>query len=416
MICAGAAKVDITPPAGAAMCGFAARIKPAIGSHDPLSVRALAVNGTAIVVADVIGLHGDMSARVRARCILEQDNVIIAALHTHAGPVSMFERLSPAADAAYLERLETSCVQAINEAVAVQRPATISVGMGADPGVAQNRRHKNGPVDRALPIARIRDKSGQMIAVMVAYACHPVVLGADNRLWSADYPHFVRTELERAYPGAMALFVTGAAGDANNGHSAHASISLSADPERSFPRAQEIGALIARNALLAPEIQVEGSFGAVNCMSTLRFRKRETQPSAILAARWRNEKHAASLVQKTILDHWIKWAQTIAPIAAMPLEARVAMLNWGGMRIVGLPGEIFAETALSIRAGIGVAMPVFIAGYAEDNPGYIPAASAFSSGGYEVDEAHRYYGRPATFAPGSAEELARAAIKLSGAK
>ena len=32
--------------------------------------------------------------------------------------------------------------------------------------------------------------------------------------------------------------------------------------------------------------------------------------------------------------------------------------------------------------------------------------------GYEVDEAHRYYGQPATFAPGSAERLADAAVAL----
>jgi neutral ceramidase len=31
-----------------------------------------------------------------------------------------------------------------------------------------------------------------------------------------------------------------------------------------------------------------------------------------------------------------------------------------------------------------------------------------------VDEAHRYYGLPATFAPGGAEALAEAAIALTG--
>lgn len=39
-----------------------------------------------------------------------------------------------------------------------------------------------------------------MIAVVTAYACHPVVLAADNRLWTADYPCYLRKALEAAYP------------------------------------------------------------------------------------------------------------------------------------------------------------------------------------------------------------------------
>jgi hypothetical protein len=54
----------------------------------------------------------------------------------------------------------------------------------------------------------------------------------------------------------------------------------------------------------------------------------------------------------------------------------------------------------------------FIIGFAEDNPGYIPPASEYAFGGYEVDEAHRFYGQPATFASGCAEALAEAAIAL----
>ena len=44
---------------------------------------------------------------------------------------------------------------------------------------------------------------------------------------------------------------------------------------------------------------------------------------------------------------------------------------------------------------------------------YIPPASEFRFGGYEVDEAHRYYGLPMSFAPGSAEALAGCAIALA---
>ena len=189
MIRAGTALVDITPPAGLALSGFAARSQPALGAHDPLTVRAVAVENTALVVADVIGLHGDMVRRIRERCVLPADNVVVAALHTHGGPVSMMGRLSQQPDTAYLERLEAACVYAINEAVASARPAHLTAGRGTDPGVARNRRHTGGMTDSSLPVLRIHDAAGGPMAVITAYACHPVVLGADNRLWTADYPH-----------------------------------------------------------------------------------------------------------------------------------------------------------------------------------------------------------------------------------
>ncbi len=411
VIRAGVACIDITPPAGLAMAGFGARTEPATGTHDSLTVRAIVVNDTAFVVADVIGLHEDMSRRVRARCILPDDNVVLAALHTHGGPASMEGRAGGNADPAYLQRLEEACVEAIDRAAASAVPARLSAGMGEDPDVARNRRHADGPLDRALPVLRIESLAGKPIAFMVSYACHPVVLGADNRLWTADYPHFVRAEIEAAVPGALAVFVTGCVGDANSGHSAHASLSLASNPDRTFARAEILGKRIADAALAAPFFALDGVVSALNAEQALSFARRETLSSMELAKAWRAELPTASPMRALILHHWIGWAETIAPRPLVPWIARVSVLDWAGLPIVALPGEIFAETSLFIRAKLDQRLAI-IAGFSEGNPGYIPPASEFQFGGYEVDEAHRYYGMPATFASGSAEALAEAATSL----
>ncbi|WP_267553778.1 neutral/alkaline non-lysosomal ceramidase N-terminal domain-containing protein [Rhizobium rhizogenes] len=413
MIEAGAAIIDITPTPGLSMSGFAARSLPAKGAHDSLTARAVVIGDTAVVVADVIGIDAGMSARIRQRCALPADNVVVAALHNHGGPVSMARRLSLTADPAYLERLEDACVAAIDKAAAARRPARIVVGQGSDPGIARNRRHPNGPVDTSLTLLRIRGEDGAMIAVVTAYACHPVVLGADNLLWTADYPHFVRQSLEEAYRGAIALFMTGCAGDANTGHSAHASITLVADPERSYEAAQRIGGKIAQAALTAGEQPIADAVSARNGTVMLDFERREIEPSEVLEEGWRNEALTAESARKSLLGYWIDWAKHVARTVPAPLAARVTVLDWGGVRVVALPGEIFASTALSIRAALGPDKPAFVIGFADDNPGYIPPASEFQHGGYEVDEAHRYYGQPMTFAPGSAEALAACAIKLA---
>ncbi len=120
----------------------------------------------------------------------------------------------------------------------------------------------------------------------------------------------------------------------------------------------------------------------------------------------------ADPARKNLLGYWADWARDTAALKPEPLAARVTVLDWGGVPIVALPGEIFAETALTIRAALGVEKPAFVIGFADDNPGYIPPAGEFRFGGYEVDEAHRYYGLAATFAPGSAEALSACAIGL----
>lgn len=413
MIRAGAAIVDITPPPGLAMSGFAARSLPAKGAHDALTARAVVIGETAVVVADVIGIDAAMSARIRKRCVLPAENVVVAALHNHGGPVSMAGRLSIAADPTYLERLEDACIAAVDKAAAARQHATMTIGRGSDPGIARNRRHPGGPVDAPLPLLRIRDKDGAMIAVVTAYACHPVVLAADNLLWTADYPHFVRQALEEAYPGAVALFMTGCVGDANTGHSAHASITLSANPDRTFEAAERIGRKVAEAALAASEQTISGTVKARNGTVTLGFRRRETEAPEALEKRWREEALTAEPARRSLLGYWAEWAHAVASGEPEPLSARVTVLDWGGVPVVALPGEIFAETALAIRAAIGPEKPAFVVGFADDNPGYIPPSSEFLHGGYEVDEAHRYYGLAATFAPGSAETLAACAIELA---
>lgn len=410
---AGVAVVDITPPPGLLMSGFAARTEPSVGAHDPLTVRALVVGDTALVTVDVVGLHEEMVARIRARTELPDANVVVAAIHTHGAPISQVGRLGDAPDPAFLRAIEDGCVAAIAEARANVRAATISAGMGADPDVARNRRHADGPLDRALPVLRFRDAAGQVFAVLVSYACHPVVLAADNRLLTADYVHYVREAVEAAHPGAVAVFATGCCGDVNTGHSAHASWTLAANAARSFDTAERLGRRIGAAALAAGEAPVAPGVAALAADIVLRLTRLEQEPLPVLAGRWRAERDDADPVRRTVLDAWIGWADRYSNAPAGNWTGRVSVFDWGGVPIVALPGEIFAETGLLIREAIGD-RPAFIISYANGTPGYIPPASEFRHGGYEVDEAHRFIGMPGTFAPGSAESLAGAAQALLG--
>jgi hypothetical protein len=407
MIQVGASIIDITPPNGIAMAGFAARTEVAKGDHDALTVRALVVDDTAIVTVDVIGIDANLSARARARASLPDQAITITATHTHGGPVSMPGRLSAKADHAFILCLEDAVVKAVDLAIVNQKPARLLGGIGVEPGFASNRRRLDGPVDTGIPVLRFESVEGSTIAILVSYACHPVVLGADNLSWTGDYPHFVRKKLETTFPGAIAIFATGCAGDVNTGHSAAASLSLLATPERSFAKAKEIGFGIANSVIDARLTDVSGNVGHSEVFADICFEQREQEAPDILAKSWRLAAKDTSSLEVI----WANWAEKHMGRDLSPLKARITALKWGSVGIIALPGEIFAETALEIREKLAQKDPLFILAYADDNPGYIPPESDYLRGGYEIDEAHRFYGLGATIAPKTAEHLAEAGCK-----
>ena len=160
---AGVASRDVTPPAGTAMSGFAARQSPATGAHDPLVVHALVVDDTALVTIDVVGLHEDDCGEIRRRCGLPEDKVVVHATHTHGGPVSMRGRLGDGVHEPWLAAVVDAAVTCVAEASVRQEPVHMTAGYGTGPGVARNRRRPGGPVDDTLPVVLLHRGDGSVL-------------------------------------------------------------------------------------------------------------------------------------------------------------------------------------------------------------------------------------------------------------
>ena len=115
-----------------------------------------------------------------------------------------------------------------------------------------------------------------------------------------------------------------------------------------------------------------------------------------------------------LYHHWADWAVGTAREPLVPWSGRVTAFDWSGLKLLFLPGEIFAATALDLRAALPANPTPFVISLADGVPGYIPPREAFPAGGYEVLEAHRYYGQPAAFAPGCAETLLQQTLHAAG--
>jgi hypothetical protein len=407
----GAGVVEVFPPAGTRMAGFAARTEPSIGVNDPVSVRALAVDETCLITVDVCGLHERTCQEIAEALPLPAASVAVTATHTHAGPCIMPERLG-GHDEAVLGEIRTAAITAAEKAMAGQRPAELFYREATGIGVASNRRHANRRIDPPAQLASFHEADGSAVAWVLLYPCHPVVVGPANRLISGDYPAFARRALEAVAPGSTAFFLPGAAGDVNTGHSAEASYILSQATPRTLDEAERIGTLIAEKALASTPRALPSDQPAMarQLMVDLSLEPLDELAPKELAARWRNEAREAGPGRAALLHAWAEWAERRREDEDLEWRASVTAFRWGPLSVIGLPGEPFLATAEDIAAGIGGT--VMVTGYTNGCPGYLPAKDEYKFGGYEVLDAHRYYGMPAPFAAGSAEKLVRAAVDL----
>lgn len=227
---AGVCVRDITPLPGAPLWGYGNRTGPAAGTLDPLYARAVcfrAGDSCACIVSLDLGRvpTAPVLKRIRARAHRAGvEHAIFSATHTHHAPVMEFH------DAPYMPGIEEAIGDAIEGAAKSLVPARIGVGH-ATVDIGHNRRFvtpdgrclmrwrnqdrfPTEPVDKEATVIRVDTDAGAPLAVLVHYACHPVVMGPSNLQYSGDYVgECVRLVSERT--GATCVFLQGGAGDVN---------------------------------------------------------------------------------------------------------------------------------------------------------------------------------------------------------
>ncbi len=216
---AGAASADVTPLEPAYMAGFKIN-KRHTEVADPIMVRALALRRgdltVALVSCDLIGLHHYQVEEIRRRL----EGVVaplVASTHNHAGPDTLgmwgVPPLWTGLEEAVVERVMAGVVSAVETAVLRLQPVRARWGEGRAPpeGISRNRREPE-LIDRRIRVLALDGLSGQPVATLIHFACHPETLGSSNTIMSADFPGVLCAEVEAARTGSVALFLNGALG------------------------------------------------------------------------------------------------------------------------------------------------------------------------------------------------------------
>lgn len=395
---AGVARVKITPQHSMWMAGYGSRDQPSEGTLHDIWAKALALedangNQAVLITADIIRWPKRISDQVRNR--LEQKygltraQILLNASHTHTGPeldvnVYKFQLNSDQLDKIeqYADRLENQIIELVGEALQSLQPARIS----AENGVARfavNRRNNPprtdnpartleeaiqmaGPSDHAVPVLKIENLSGYLIGIAFGYACHPTVLNDYN--WSGDYAGFAQLEIESKYPGVTALFFQGAGADSNP------------LPRRSVALAEQYGEMLAAavSRVISEEMRLlDSKLSMVYSEVDLPFKNPPDRNDLLKLANGNsNSPEDASVVfnSRIILDHMGE-----SDILTYPYPVQVWQL--GNQSIMSFGGELVVDYAVQLKRIFG--QDLFVLGYSNDSPGYIPSARIIQEGGYE---------------------------------
>ena len=218
---AGIAREIITPKVGGLLAGYASG-KPSTTVHDDLTVTALAIEyeKTKVVIMSVTVclINNDLTARLRAQCGeaagVPASHVILAATHTHSGPVL---------DAEYSEQiLIPKCIAATKASVSAMKPATVGVAK-TDSKVGINRRKllpndrvtlSNNPwgtYDPEMTVISLKDDDNKTFANIVHYAAHCTAAGINTEI-TRDWAGGMIDRLD-AESGGITMFLQGMQGD-----------------------------------------------------------------------------------------------------------------------------------------------------------------------------------------------------------
>jgi hypothetical protein len=238
------------------------------------------------------------------------------------------------------------------------------------------------PVDPTVSVLRLDTAGGRPLAVLVNYACHPVVFGPDNLEYSADFVGTMTRKVEQAFGLApsdqpLCFFLQGADGDINPYYA-------------TTPRAE--GAVERRNwtgeqlaleaARVAHAIRTEPATSP-----SLEFVE-DTLPFRV---RWNSRKFRQGMLAtfgpKIYEDH-AELLNSDTPRQELSLAVTTLLIN-KRIALMGMPGEPFVDFQINWRDRCPVPEAFFL-GYTNGYYDYFPTVRAASQGGYGAADSDTY--------------------------
>lgn len=358
----GYAQTVITPSLDKAvfMAGFGQN-RRAETIHDDLYVRALAIQTgqtTLVLVAlDLIGFFRPNVNEVIETLMISETfgaltpQVVIASTHTHHGPDTMgiwgADDKTCGVDVEYLSAIKKKIADVILASLSTLKPASVKWTSVQALGLVKNTRNPEILDDELTLLQFVSQDTVSTCATIFNFPCHPEVLWELNPNITADYPGYLRAEVEKQ-TGAPCIFFAGGLGGM-----------LTPDvKDHSFEEAEFMGKKLAGEGLKA--------LRAVDSeqLSVISIQKKE------IKAKLTNPLYKVAFLRKLLPDVRDKKGY---------LATEVGLIKIGGLWLATVPGELLPKLGLQLKAWMkeAGAQVTGIIGLANDEIGYILPAEDF---------------------------------------
>jgi hypothetical protein len=437
---AAAARTVITPPLGTSLAGSFDDRK-ATEVHDDLYAHALVLESdgrrVALVSLDLICLPDRHVAaarkRIAARAGIPPDGVLIACTHTHSGPATAGV-LGVDADVEYLAWLPARIADAVESAAGRLRPAVLGSTSGCEDRLTFNRRFRMrdgtvymnpgvgnpdivspaGPIDPEIGLLYVEGTDGIPLALVVNFALHYVDLDSATEI-SAGYFAEVADLMRRVKgPAFETIYLNGACGDINNLDVHYQGTAR----QFGHTHARGVAGVMAGSVLRQIELlELGGEAELAAARVPLTLERKTITPEDLQIAR---RILAGEPIPTGGPFSWVRgmpihrgqvptYARECLLLAEMPpvLETEVQALRIGDTGVVALPGEIFVEIGLAIKAASPLARTL-VATLANGYVGYLCTDKALAEGSYETWAARSSL--PAAGSEGRLREAAKVAL------
>ncbi len=418
---AASATANITPPLGTEIPG-GFRPRYAENVDDELFAKALVIdNGEtriAIVTCDLIAIPEKIAdvakSRIAERCDISPAHVMVNATHTHTA-VAVANLLGVGEDFDYTNWVPLKIADAVELAVWRLQPARVGFASVDEERITFNRRwhmkdgtvrmnpgiehpdlvEPTGTIDPEVAMMFVEADDGTPISAVANFSLHYIGTNNSNAL-SADYfGHFDR--LMRRYLGdtCISLLWNAASGQINNtDYSGRVKWTA-----RGHQQAVKMANVLAGHFITEMQfMEMHDTLDLRGDITTLTFQRKEITPEDLKVA-----EQILSVPQGTYDAYetgpfsWVVgqpipsalvdvYALECQRMARLPeqMTAPVQVIGLGEAAIVALPGEVFVETGMNIKAKSN-AGPTFLVSLANGYIGYICTDEALTQeGGYET--------------------------------
>ncbi len=421
----------ITPDHPVFMHGYGARTHKSEGVHDPIMMKAVLIQtDKSLLMVTIDTLGSDRSFIVGIKNALkdafglEHAEVMINFSHTHhsvfltgrdvslrRGGYSMGQEKWPLSeeeliyteDELYYDYIEETLLRMVRHCYANLTEGDLLIGrVDSDFGISRRlpdgqggvqwKPYYGGKIDKDLFVLKLVDADQNVKGILYNYGCHTTAMGSTNYLFSGDFAGKTSDWLEKAYPGAIAIFLQGCAGEIKPMKSADGDKFKSC----TYEEMEEAGVDLAKEVA---QLMESGSFtpvGSSGFRSVLLDPYIYTEQTPVeFYENIMNDPTAGEFYQNSA-------RRTIQAIQDGTIQDRVPLFIsiWQldeETRIVSIEGEVSTQYALMIKKMFGTGKTLVL-GYTNGVFCYIPTAQMIHEGGYEAT-CNYFFGLRGPFVP-----------------